>query len=274
MFMCCRCSCFTRSAAVCRSVVYLCGLVLTCNAGMNVLLGPFESPTRAGEEDCGDGGDEYLDICLEETTVATTASPVTASPSSTPTAGPSTPPSRSPSGAPGTSAPTASPTEGCDESEFECEESGLCLPGVLACDGELLLHDDRDPLDQQRSSACSHGGGWETFLGLPTCVHCRRGRLRRRKRRIRLCVQRSFVSTDNFSTNFFTNNANSYKHADGNAASRLLRLWLSMRIDQLVHTRVARMVSAHLVIMIVQGDCNCAQKSAKLALFRSHPVSF
>jgi len=37
-------------------------------------------------------------------------------------------------------------------------------------------------------------------------------------------VQRSFVSTDNLGTNVVANNAISYKHTDGNAASRLLRL--------------------------------------------------
>ena len=96
----------------------------------------YRLPWVAGEEDCDDGSDEYLDIC------STTPSPVTASPTLTPTVDPSAAPSGSPSGAPGTSAPTtqaptsAAPTEGCGDSELECQD-GDCIPASLACDGEL-----------------------------------------------------------------------------------------------------------------------------------------
>jgi len=69
-----------------------------------------------GEEDCADGEDEYEEVCFPETT----SSPATSAPT--------------------TQAPTsAAPTEleACGNSELECEESGLCLPAELACDGEL-----------------------------------------------------------------------------------------------------------------------------------------
>ena len=85
-----------------------------------------------GEEDCADGEDEYEEVC--------------AVPSAAPSSGASHPPTGAPAtSSPATSAPTtqaptsAAPTEleACGNSELECEESGLCLPAELACDGEL-----------------------------------------------------------------------------------------------------------------------------------------
>ena len=90
-----------------------------------------------GEEDCGDGEDEYDEACFSETTAAaattSTGSPVTSTPSAVPSA--------APSGGPATIEPTteAPTSDGCAASEIECQD-GECIPASLACDGECPVH--------------------------------------------------------------------------------------------------------------------------------------